>query len=108
MNNPISLETLCQGGVEESFSTELSRVLQNIADPTTDPTAERAIKIEIKIKPTAKRDSATVKVSATSKLAAPLPQVATVFIAQGKGGVIFASEYDGYDQPTLPFVSSND
>ncbi len=108
MNNPISLETLCQGRVEELFSGELSRVLQNIADPNTDPTKERVIKLEIKIKPTMNRDSAAVKVSAASKLAAPLPQVATVFIEYGKGGVILASEYNGYDQPTLPFVNSND
>jgi hypothetical protein len=98
---PVSLETLARGAVEEQFSYELTRVLANVADPNTNPCAVRSITIKIEFRPDMRRESVSIRASATSKLVANEPTTTTLFIEERNGSVV-ATEISGYDQAELP------
>ena len=62
-----SLSDLMDGGLEERFNQELTKVWQNVYDPNTNPTAARKVVMEVKIVPNERRDSVQFHVNVSSK-----------------------------------------
>jgi hypothetical protein len=96
----IQLSTIARGALEEQFNHEFNRVIANIADPNTNPCEARTITVKVVLKPDMRRESAAIKVSASSSLAGNIPATSTIFIEE-RGGKIFATEMSGYDQAEL-------
>lgn len=71
-DGPIALNigNICGGAVPDLFDHEIAKVLDNIADPNTDPEQPRRLTIQFDIVPTEGRNYAAVKVSTKLKLAA--------------------------------------
>jgi hypothetical protein len=71
----VSLENLGGGAGKDTsaaielFNAEFQRVLDNIADENTKPTAAREVNLKIKIKPDEDRELCKVEIHANSKLA---------------------------------------
>lgn len=68
MSEIIDLTQFADGAVAERFNQELQKVLENIADPNTDPKKVRKLTMTVKISSNEKRDLATVNVEAKSTL----------------------------------------
>lgn len=87
-----SLSDLMDGGLEERFNQELTKVWQNVYDPNTNPTAARKIVMEVKIVPNERRDSVQFRVNVSSKLAPHVALTQTVMLSLGADGTITATE----------------
>ncbi len=87
-----SLDLLMSGAVSERFGDELSRALENILDPNTDPKKPRKITLTVTIKPNKDRNVADFAVEAKSSLAAPVPVATSVYIGKDKHGNVVAEE----------------
>lgn len=66
----ISLANLARGAAVERFEAELTRVLDNIADPNTKVKTKRTITLKVDIVPTEDRTIGATTISCSSKLAA--------------------------------------
>jgi hypothetical protein len=73
----VTLATIGDGAAEEYFQEELTKVLKNVMDPNTIPTAIREITVKIRIKPNEERRIGDADVLCTSKLA-PIKRRKTV------------------------------
>ena len=87
-----SLSALMDGGLEERFNQELTKVWQNVYDPNTNPTAARKVVMEVKIVPNERRDSVQFHVNVSSKLAPHVALTQTVMLSLGADGTITATE----------------
>lgn len=87
-----SLSDLMDGGLEEHFNQELTKVWQNVYDPNTNPTAARKVVMEVKIVPNERRDSVQFHVNVSSKLAPHVALTQTVMLSLGADGTITATE----------------
>ena len=87
-----SLSDLMDGGLEERFNQELTKVWQNVYDPNTNPTAARKVVMEVKIVPNERRDSVQFHVNVSSKLAPHVALTQTVMLSLGADGMITATE----------------
>lgn len=87
-----SLSELMDGGVEERFNEELTKVWNNVYDPNTDPEKVREVILRVKIKPNERRDACEFKVSCSSKLAAPVDLSQTVMLQITGDGSVIATE----------------
>lgn len=87
-----SLSDLMDGGLEERFNQELTKVWQNVYDPNTNPTAARKVVMEVKIVPNERRDSVQFHVNVSSKLAPHAALTQTVMLSLGVDGTITATE----------------
>ncbi len=101
--DPVTLVTLANGAAMEIFDSELSKVVENILDPNTDPKAVREVTLKVRIKPDASRKNAAVVVGVTSKTGA-INGCGTQFFFGKKGGKCFAVENNPdqghlFDQP---------
>jgi hypothetical protein len=65
---PVTLLTINGGVAAELFQRSMEKVLENIADPATSPTAVREITLRVRIKPNASRQGAEVRVRALENL----------------------------------------
>lgn len=86
----VDLQSLNNGALQDLFSEELEKVLENIADPNTGPEATRSITLKVDIKPQKDRLSAVTKVSVTSKMAPSQPHVSFVHFDHDGAGNLFA------------------
>lgn len=87
-----SLSDLMDGGLEERFNQELTKVWQNVYDPNTNPTAARKVVMKVKIVPNERRDSVQFHVNVSSKLAPHVALTQTVMLSLGADGTITATE----------------
>lgn len=87
-----SLSDLMDGGLEERFNQELTKVWQNVYDPNTNPTAARKVVMEVKIVPNERRDSVQFHVNVSSKLAPHVALTQTAMLSLGADGTITATE----------------
>jgi len=81
----VSLQNLGSGAAIELFDTELQRVLDNIVDENTKPTTIREVTLKIKIKPDEDRESGSVEIQASSKLAPVHPYPTQILIGNQRG-----------------------
>lgn len=86
--NGVTLDTIGGGALPELFGAELARILANIADPNTDPTAKRAVTITVSFKPKADRDIADVELTCASKLAGITTVSTRLFMGRHQGKLI--------------------
>jgi hypothetical protein len=89
----ISLENLGSGAATELFNLELQRVLENISDENTKPTAMREVTLKVKIKPGEDRDYGTVEISCAARLAPVKPYPTNIFIGRHLGRTV-ATEHN--------------
>jgi hypothetical protein len=80
----INLINLGGGAVAEKFGDELSKVVENILDPNTEPKVKREVTIKVVIRPTIDRDMGAIAVYASSKLAPPVAFITQAYF--GKDG----------------------
>ena len=65
VKHDLPIQELAEGKVQQAFSKELELIVQDILDPTKDPTEERTIDIKLKIK--ANEEARYFQMSATTK-----------------------------------------
>jgi len=75
----INLSNLANGSVAERIDTELTRVLENMADPNTDPKKARKLTVIVTLKGNENRDIADVSIQTKSTIV-PAKDVETKFI----------------------------
>jgi hypothetical protein len=85
MNDRVSLATLGNGAAVEMFDAELQRILDNIIDPNTKPTAIRSATLTVKIKPDEDREWGSVDIQACSKLASVQAYPTQIIIGKQNG-----------------------
>lgn len=89
----VTLDNIGGGVAPAHFERELGRILKNIHDPNTDAKEERTLTLTFKFTPASDRESISVKVGASSKLAKHKPSEATVFLGQ-RGQDLVAVAYN--------------
>lgn len=88
----VDLNEFADGAVMERFNIELQKVLENIADPNTDPKKARKLNITVTLKADGKRDIASVGIQAKTTLA-PAKDIETkIVIDQDQAGKIIGKE----------------
>lgn len=90
----VTLENLGHGAAVERFSDVLSRVLENIVDPNTSPTAVREVTMKVRIKPDKERTTAAVTYQVVGKLAPIQPEETTFFLGRTREGEVAALEHN--------------
>ncbi len=108
--DPVTLATLANGAAMELFDSELTKVVENILDPNTEPDMVRKVTLEVKIKPDGSRRNAAVYVQVSSKTG-PFKGAGTMFYFGKHQGKSFAVENNPdqgmlFDQPAK-LVSMN-
>lgn len=86
-----SILRMAAGAIEEKVDYEVSRVIDNIIDPNTDPKAKRKITVTLVFQPDAERRHIALQAEAKSALA-PTAAVATAMMitSDGNGEMIVA------------------
>lgn len=79
-NEEVSLKTLGSGAAIERFDVELQKVLENIADPNTDPKKVREVTLKMKIFPNEERSYAVMEIHTDRKLAPMKPYETGAFM----------------------------
>lgn len=87
-----SILRMARGAFEERADYEMNRVIQNIFDPNTKPTAKRKITLTIELTPDNTRTSIQVAVTAKSSLAPTEPVTTSLYCTTGKGGELVVAE----------------
>lgn len=75
----INLSNFANGAVAERFNIELQKVLENIADPNTDPKKARKLTLTVTVKADENRDIANVSIQTKTNLA-PAKEIETKII----------------------------
>ena len=76
-----SILEMCNGAFKERADYEMSRLIDNILDPNTDPTAKRKVQITLELRPDADRTTVAVGCSVKSSLAPTYPVSTMLYIA---------------------------
>ncbi len=97
----VSLATLNGGAVTDLFNAELEKILENIEDENTQPTAVRSVSIKVEIKPDKTRRTGTTRLSVSSKLASVKPQESLLYFDSDAGEL--AAFEDNPRQEVLAF-----
>ncbi|SHH74981.1 replication terminator protein [Virgibacillus chiguensis] len=89
MEYMIDLNEFAEGALAAKVNAELEKVLENIADPNTDPKKNRTITVSIKIHGDEKRDVLNTTVSTKVRLQ-PMKEVETKLMmgADDNGNII--------------------
>jgi hypothetical protein len=94
MQQNIKIDTFAGGVLKEKFDQELTRVLENIADPNTKEDAIRKISLDIKFKPDTDREVALVEINSKATLAATKAVGTKILIDRDiENNKVFASEF---------------
>lgn len=81
----LTLANMAGGAAVELFESELARVVENILDPNTDAETKRTIVLKVTIKPDESRRECSLRVEASSKIAAGKPAGGVVFVGRSGG-----------------------
>ncbi len=82
---PLTLETICDGGVPEVFERELRAVLNNIADPNTEAEKMRGITLKFSFRPTEDRLGASVSFTCKATVEPVAMAKSQVFLSRHTG-----------------------
>lgn len=80
-NKTTSILQMARGAIQERVDYEVEKVVDNILDLNTEPTAKRKISLTIEMKPDENRTFIKISASAKSTLAPVLPVGTTLGIA---------------------------
>ena len=92
MVKKFDLNNFADGGLMEKFSIEMQRVLENVADPNTDPKKVRKVTLTVSIKPNANRTLSDVTVEARSTIAPAKPISTELIIGIDSDGKVVGNE----------------
>ena len=98
-----SINDLSTGVVDEQFKREWEKILQNIADPSTEAKKKRKFTLEIEITPNEDRSLAAVAIKSKSSLAPVKSDDSMIFMELSNDGVIAMSP-EKEEQQDLPNV----
>lgn len=87
-----SLLQMAGGAIMERADYELTRAIDNIADPNTEPTAKRKITVTLTLTPDAERKKIRVSAQAKSTLAPTNPVETSLCVTGGKNGEAVIAE----------------
>ncbi len=88
----INIANLANGALAEQFDIELEKVLDNIADPNTDPKKARKITINITFKPSETRDFSAVSFQTKSALVPVRSVESRIILDKDSSGNVHAAE----------------
>lgn len=94
MCQKIDLSTIQGGLALDMFDLELKKVMSNIEDPNTNPTAKRKIVITVGFKPDNQRKLGVSTVAVHSQLAPIEPHAKNVYFKHDENGELSAFEDD--------------
>jgi len=97
----VSLATLKGGAAVALFNKELKKVLNNIADPNTEPKKARKIVLTVTIIPNEERAMGGIAIEIDSKLVKPKPETSYIFM--GSDGETVRATEDYAEQQSLEF-----
>lgn len=91
----MTLETICNGEVQEAIDRALIKAAENIADPNMDRKAPRSVTIQIIMKPHEKDpEDVAVSVKVSKKLAAEQPFETGFFVTKDlRSGTVMIQEH---------------
>lgn len=90
----IRIDSFAGGVLKEKFEEELTKVLENIADPNTKEETVRKISLDIKFKPDSDREIAQVEINSKSALAGTKSVGTMIMIGRDlEKNKVFASEF---------------
>lgn len=92
MSRIVDLNNFANGAVAERFNLELLKLLENIADPNTDPKKARKLVLTVKVSGNENRDIADVEVEAKLTLAPAKPIESKLVIDRDNKGKIIGAE----------------
>lgn len=87
-----SILQMARGAICERVDYEMSKIIDNILDPNTNPTATRKITLAIVFKPDSNRQVINVAVTAKSALCPTDPVATSLFITGDEQGEVTAVE----------------
>lgn len=76
-----SIIEMARGAFIERTDYEMARVIENILDPNTNPTAKRKITLTLELVPNSERTNISVNVTAKSTLAATSAVTTMLYVA---------------------------
>lgn len=94
MKKMINLEKFASGALAEKFNMGLKEVLENIADPNTDPKKKRKLTVELTFNPDEERELSMVDIVVKTKLVPAMPVATKILIDKDGNGGVIASEYN--------------
>lgn len=90
-----SILQMARGAIQERADYEMSRLLANILDANTSPTAKRKLTITLELKPDDQRQNISVSVTAKSALAPTNPVVTSLYVADSDNVVEMVPQIPG-------------
>jgi len=90
----VKLNTLAGGALLERFDDAWQEVLDNIQDIDTEAKDRREITIKVSISPDSARDTGSVKIAVTKKLAGPRLVETVIFLGFDNAGRATAAEQE--------------
>ena len=103
MKEVSSITDLSSGVVNEQFKREWEKIMQNIADPSTDAKKKRKFTLEVEIIPNDDRSFAALSIKSKSSLAPVKSDDSAIFMELSNNGVIAMSP-EKEEQQELPNV----
>lgn len=107
--NKKSVLDMAMGAIAEVVDREVDRVVCNVLDPTTKPTAKRKIQLTLTFEPDDFRQQLQLDVQARSTLAPIAPVRTALCITKGRDGALLLAEMmpqmagqidmDGHESP---------
>lgn len=88
----VNMDTFAGGAVQERLNIEIQKVLENVMDLNTDPTKARSVQLNIKIKPSENRQTASLEVTAKTTIAPAVAIPATIILDRDSLGKATAKE----------------
>lgn len=94
MGKVINFNEFAGGALAEQLNAELSKVLENIADPNTDSKTKRKVTLTLTFKPDEDRELSVVDIKTQAKLASPRPLSTKIIIDRDLStGKVVGAEY---------------
>lgn len=98
MDKQKSILEMARGAIQERADYEMSRLLANIMDANTSPTAKRKLVLTLELKPDDDRQTIAVSCTAKSTLAPTNPVVTSLYVADEDNVVEMVPQLPGqYD-----------
>lgn len=86
------LDNFASGALTEKFNIEMQKVLDNLADPNTDPKKARTITMAITLKSNDKRELAVTDINVKSALAPARPVQTEIILGRDADGKVEGAE----------------
>ena len=110
----VSIRDLKGGAAIELVDAEIEKCINNITDPNTEPKAVREVTLKVKLVANQERDSLSIGLQASSKLAPDKSVGAVAFIATVQGVSVLTEHHptqldieDAHARPVAPLQEAS-